>query len=91
MRFPILQWQKEAVDLAVIIRLGHNVEAGLILVNYVEQLVSVYTEFPVQQQNQLQFLLSAMLACQERQDWIGLADYLEYELQQFFLELDEHR
>ena len=25
-------------------------------------------------------LVAAMLQCQERQDWLGLADYLEYEL-----------
>ena len=24
------------------------------------------------------------MACQEAQDWLGLADYLEYELQELF-------
>ena len=59
------------------------------LVTYLEQLVTVYPKFPVEeQQRQFQSILSAMLACQERQDWIGLADYLEYELQQLFIELN---
>lgn len=89
MNFLIHQWQKEANDLALKIRLGHNVEAGLMLVTYLEQLVTVYPKFPVEQQRQFQSILSAMLACQERQDWIGLADYLEYELQQLFIDLND--
>ncbi|MDD2840800.1 MAG: hypothetical protein PHD18_00100 [Tolumonas sp.] len=89
MNFPIHQWQTEANDLALKIRLGHNVEAGLMLVTYLEQLITVYPKFPVEQQRQFQSILSAMLACQERQDWIGLADYLEYELQQLFIELND--
>ena len=89
MNTSILQWQKEANDLALKIRLGHNVEAGLMLVTYLEQLVAVYSQFPAEQQRQFQSILSAMLACQERQDWIGLADYLEYELQQLFIELND--
>ena len=88
MNTSILQWQKEGNDLALKIRLGHNVEAGLMLVTYLEQLVAVYSQFPAEQQRQFQSILSAMLACQERQDWIGLADYLEYELQQLFTELN---
>lgn len=82
------QWQLEGKALALQFRLGHNVEAGLILVTYLEQLVAEYPKFPIEQQRQFQSILSSMLACQERQDWIGLADYLEYELQQLFVELN---
>ncbi len=88
MNESVPQWQTEANDLALKIRLGHNVEAGLMLVTYLEQLVAVYPKFHVEQQRQFQSILSAMLVCQERQDWIGLADYLEYELQQLFTELN---
>ena len=89
MNVSVPQRQNEANDLALKIRLGHNVEAGLMLVTYLEQLVTVYPKFPVEQQRQFQSILSAMLACQERQDWIGLADYLEYELQQLFIDLND--
>ncbi len=89
MSISLQLWQKKANDLALKIRLGHNVEAGLILVNYVEQLVAAYPLLPAKQQRDFQSILSAMLACQERQDWIGLADYLEYELQQLFIELND--
>ena len=88
MSISVQLWQKKANDLALKIRLGHNVEAGLILVTYLEQLVAEYPKFPIEQQRQFQSILSSMLACQERQDWIGLADYLEYELQQLFTELN---
>lgn len=89
MSISVALWQKDANNLALKVRLGHNVEAGLMLVTYLEQLVAVYPKFPVEQQRQFQSILSAMLACQERQDWIGLADYLEYELQQLFIELND--
>ena len=89
MSISVALWQKDANNLALKVRLGHNVEAGLMLVTYLEQLVTVYPKFPVEQQRQFQSILSAMLACQERQDWIGLADYLEYELQQLFIDLND--
>ena len=89
MSISVALWQKDANNLALKVRLGHNVEAGLMLVTYLEQLVAAYPKFPAEQQRQFQSILSAMLACQERQDWIGLADYLEYELQQLFIELND--
>ena len=89
MSISVALWQKDANNLALKVRLGHNVEAGLMLVTYLEQLVAVYPKFPAEQQRQFQSILSVMLACQERQDWIGLADYLEYELQQLFIELND--
>lgn len=88
MKLTTEQWQLEGNALALQFRFGHNVEAGLMLVTYLEQLVAIYPEFPAEQQRQFQSILSSMLACQERQDWIGLADYLEYELQQLFVELN---
>ena len=81
-------WLKTANELALKIRLGLNVEAGLLLVGYIEKLVSAYPQFPAEQQHQFQLILSAMLKCQENQDWIGLADYLEYELQQLITDLN---
>lgn len=33
-------------------------------------------------------LLGDMLACQEAQDWLGLADYLEYELVDWLAQAD---
>jgi hypothetical protein len=82
------EWQKTANELALHIRLGLNVEAGMLLVEYVEKLANAYPQFPTEQQRQFQLILSAMLKCQENQDWIGLADYLEYELQQLITELN---
>lgn len=88
MRLSLEQWQSDGTTLALEFRLGHNVEAGLTLVTYLERLVTACPLFPTDQQRQFQSILSAILACQEKQDWLGLADYLEYELQQLFTELN---
>jgi len=88
MSLKTTDWLETANKLALQIRLGFNVEVGLLLVGYVETLVNAYPQFPAEQQRQFQLILSAMLKCQENQDWIGLADYLEYELQQLITDLD---
>ncbi|HHQ4592457.1 TPA: hypothetical protein ACSP2D_001707 [Aeromonas veronii] len=53
-------------------RLGQSVAASQALP---ELLQAVLTE----QGNLPPGLVAAMLQCQERHDWLGLADYLEYE------------
>ncbi|WP_139459756.1 hypothetical protein [Aeromonas veronii] len=54
-------------------RLGQSVAASQALP---ELLQEVFTE----QGNLPPGLVAALLQCQERQDWLGLADYLEYEV-----------
>ena len=79
-------WQHGATELVVLLRLGRSVEAGLRLADYLERVLTGLQEQPNQEiTRQLPVLLAAILACQERQDWLGLADYLDYELQQLFL------
>lgn len=70
-----------ALTLALEFRLGKITQAALEMAEMVEMLIAV---FPTTDQNQVQNLgqiLSQILQCQERKDWLGLADYLEYELQ----------
>ena len=86
MTLSVSAWQREATELAVLLRLGRNVEAGLRLADYLERVLTGLQEQPNAKINQqLPPLLEAILACQEKQDWLGLADYLDYELQQLFL------
>lgn len=65
---------------AALFRLGRDVEAGLAMI---ELIAAVQPSFdltsPVIQQ-QWVLLLGQMLECQEAQNWLALADYLEYEL-----------
>lgn len=86
----VTEWQREASELVVLFRLGRNVEGGLQLADYFEKvLIGMQAHLSKDENRQLPQLLAAILACQERQDWIGLADYLEYELQQLFIELND--
>lgn len=65
---------------ARLFRLGRNVEAALTMVDVFDHAQSLLSRgTPALQQQWLQ-LLPPMLACQEGLDWLGLADYLEYEL-----------
>ncbi len=85
MTLSVAAWQQEATDLAMLMRLGRNVEAGLRLADYLEMVLTDFQKWPdVEINRQLPQLLAAILACQEKQDWLGLADYLDYELQQLF-------
>ena len=65
---------------ARLFRLGRNVESALDMVELFTQLMPLFAEGPAATQQQWLHLLQAMLARQEAMDWLGLADYLEYEL-----------
>lgn len=67
----------ECIALARRFRLGHHVESALALPPLLEQ---VLQELPPQRQHDIAAIVGALLACQERHDWLGLADWLEGEL-----------
>ena len=70
----------ELQQCAQLFRLGRDVEAVLLMVELFEQLMPVFAQAsPVQQQTWAQ-LLTQMLGCQQVQNWLGLADYLQYEV-----------
>lgn len=60
-------------------RLGLSLEATQELPNRLQQLMDAYANRPELAQP-LSRIMSALLGCQEREDWLGLADWLEYEL-----------
>ena len=60
-------------------QLCHDIEGGLALVGLVEAMVALSARFTSAEQLELARLVKAILACQERQDWLGLADYLAWE------------
>lgn len=67
-------------ECAALFRLGRDVEAGLVMVELFGELDSVLGQGGEECRVQWTSLLMVMLDCQERQNWLGLADYLEYEL-----------
>ncbi|MEO4013774.1 MULTISPECIES: hypothetical protein [Pseudomonas] len=67
---------------AALFRLGRDVEAGLAMI---ELMGAVQPSFDLTlqvTQQQWVLLLGQILECQEAQNWLALADYLEYELVQ---------
>ncbi|WP_347904745.1 hypothetical protein [Pseudomonas purpurea] len=67
-------------ECAGLFRLGRDVEAGLVMVELFGELDSVLGQGGEECRLLWTSLLVEMLDCQERQNWLGLADYLEYEL-----------
>ncbi|RON34244.1 hypothetical protein BK661_09160 [Pseudomonas frederiksbergensis] len=67
---------------ATLFRLGRDVEAGLAMIELVVAVQPSFDLTPQVVQQQWVLLLGQMLECQEAQNWLALADYLEYELVQ---------
>jgi hypothetical protein len=65
---------------ATLFRLGRDVEAGLAMTELVGAIHPTFDSQAQDVQQQWAFVLSQMFACQEAQNWLALADYLEYEL-----------
>ncbi|MCP1475121.1 hypothetical protein ABIA54_000787 [Pseudomonas sp. EB276 TE3739] len=65
---------------AALFRLGRDVEAALTMVDVFEQAQQSLASASLEIQQAWAQVLTQMLDCQERQDWLGLADYMEYEL-----------
>jgi hypothetical protein len=70
----------EAQRCATLFRLGRDVEAGLAMTELVGAIHPTFDSQAQDVQQQWTFVLGQMLACQEAQNWLALADYLEYEL-----------
>lgn len=67
-------------ECAGLFRLGRDVEAALVMVDFFDEIQpSIANAAPALQQEWAQLFVQ-MLDCQEAQNWLGLADYLEFEL-----------
>lgn len=70
----------ECRQCAGLFRLGRDVEAALTMVDLFDEAQRLLLSAPQDVQLNWAQVLAQMLACQERQDWLGLADFMEYEL-----------
>ncbi len=76
----IEQWVLACNDCAGLFRLGRSVEAALDMLQVFETVALLVEDSTPAVQQQWSQLLVAMLACQQSQDWLGLADYMQYEI-----------
>jgi len=74
---------EEARECAKLFRLGRDIEGALNMVELIDRSLPLMEAVSAQRQAEWARVLSAILECQERQDWLGLADWLEVE----FLEI----
>jgi hypothetical protein len=71
---------EECRQCAGLFRLGRDVEAALTMVDVFEGAQRLLLAAPADIQQDWALVLGQMLDCQARQDWLGLADFIEYEL-----------
>ncbi|MGA3683635.1 hypothetical protein [Pseudomonas graminis] len=71
---------KEARDCAKLFRLGRDIEGALKMVELIDRSLQLMDGVSAERQAEWGRVLSAILTCQERQDWLGVADWLEVEL-----------
>ncbi|MGL4207643.1 MAG: hypothetical protein ACRCRW_16195 [Aeromonadaceae bacterium] len=75
-------------QIAQILRNGWDESGCVESARLLSALIPVLSALPPLLQQRCVQISSAILACQERHDWLGLADYLEYELVELLDELD---
>ena len=76
----------KAQHCATLFRLGSDVEAGIEMTDLVGEVHPAFDSASQQAQQQWVSLLGQLFACQEAQNWLALADYLEYELVELLTE-----
>ena len=69
----------EARECATLFRLGRDIEGALKMVELIDRSLPLMDGVSADRQAEWGRVLTAILACQERQDWLGLADWLEVE------------
>ncbi|SFB48127.1 hypothetical protein SAMN03159488_04238 [Pseudomonas sp. NFIX10] len=69
----------DARECARLFRLGRDVEAGLAMVAMIEAAQAFIEPMPGDLQSSWSGLLALMFNDQQGQNWLSLADYLEYE------------
>ena len=70
---------EEARECAKLFRLGRDIEGALKMVEVIDRSLPLMDGASAERQAEWGRVLSEILACQERQDWLGLADWLEFE------------
>lgn len=70
---------ERALHCAGLFRLGRDIEGALKMVELIDLAMPHFANGSTSGEQPFAQILSALLQCQERQDWIGVADWLEYE------------
>ena len=74
----------DAIYIAEKLRLGRHLETNERFITLTNQLSPLSETLQPQQLTELQQLLMGLMQAQQRQDWLAMADYLEYDLIEFY-------
>lgn len=70
---------RNARHCARLFRLGRDIEAALEMVELIDGALPLVSLRSAEDQAQWKSVLQGILHCQERQDWLGVADWLDVE------------
>lgn len=84
----VASFKTGAETLATMLREGRDESACFECGRLLQLLTPLMSHFPSELQVRLVTLAKHLLQCQERHDWVGLCDYLEYELPQLLDEIE---
>ena len=79
---------KELCSLATYFRLGRSLEVTDDVIALLSLITSRIAAKNPRNMASMQAILSSILTCQDNEDWIGFADYIEYDLPNFCKKLD---
>ena len=72
-------------------RLGRPLEVTDDLINLLEEVMAQNANKTSNNLQVIEEIISLILCCQKAEDWLGLADYLEYELSDFLIHLSQDK
>lgn len=73
--------QQQAIAIATDFRCCENLRAQQALPTLIEQLILNFPMRELSHVQQLKTIVKGIRISQEQRDWLGIADYLDYELQ----------
>jgi hypothetical protein len=74
------EWQVEAREIAAAFRCGASLQAGEPMAALIGKVAQAPGNAPSEMKDELSRILDELLACHKSSDWLGVADYLEFEL-----------
>lgn len=82
-----LSRKEKVIAVAQMMRLGQMADANACLPGVMTEIYEEVIRLTPEQLEQARPILDGIRICQENQDWLGMADYLEYEMPVFFSEV----
>ena len=77
-----VKYKKITKDLPNRLRCGLSIQCTTDLIKYFEELDVIFKKLPLESINKADFLIAKLLQQYENQDWLGIADTIEYDVKE---------